>query len=131
MNNGDPTVTQASSNLAPPTLPLRPHRHAHQDTSALTSGAMGREIFFRPSRYGPEALAPLDVTVQVPGLGADQDVRLRNLSQSGLALIWPETSALPSDGDVLRGVAICVDGHIVTTVDAKVCSLQPGRIVGL
>lgn len=132
MSNGEPPATlpaAAQTTLPPPALPPRPVRHAHQDTSALTSGALGREIFFRPSRYGPEALAPLDVSVQVPGLG--HDVRLRNLSQSGLALVWPELAALPSEGDVLRGVAICVDGHVVTAVDAKVCSLQPGRIVGL
>lgn len=105
--------------------------HAHQDTSALTSGAFGREIYFRPNRYDPEALAPLDVRVLIPALGDVGEARLRNLSQSGLGVVWPTEAALPAEGGALPGVQVLVDGRPIATLDAKVVSLQPGRIVGL
>ncbi len=105
--------------------------HRHQDTSALTSGAFGREIYFRPNRYDPAALAPLDVRVQIPALGESGEATLRNLSQSGLGVIWPTEAALPPEGSALPGVRVVVDGRVVAELDAKVVSLQPGRIVGL
>ncbi|MCB9740066.1 MAG: class I SAM-dependent methyltransferase [Deltaproteobacteria bacterium] len=105
--------------------------HAHQDTSALTSGAFGREIYFRPNRYDPDALAPLDVRVLIPALGDVGEARLRNLSQSGLGVVWPTEAALPAEGGALPGVQVLVDGRPIATLDAKVVSLQPGRIVGL
>lgn len=111
--------------------PAGTNGHRHQDTSALTSGAFGREIYFRPNRYDPEALAPLDVRVQIPALGGAGEARLRNLSQSGLAVIWPTEAALPAEGSALAGVVVMVDGRPIADLDAKVVSLQPGRIVGL
>jgi extracellular factor (EF) 3-hydroxypalmitic acid methyl ester biosynthesis protein len=52
-------------------------------------GAEGREVFFRPHRYTAAELAPLAarVTVQLPS--GERDCELLDVSQNGVAMVWP------------------------------------------
>ncbi len=101
------------------------------DTSALTSNAFGRELFFRPLRHGSADLAPLQMNVRIVLRGLRRFVAFHNLSQSGVAVVWPGELELPSRDTVIDEVEVCADGQVVVAAPARVSSLQGDHIVGL
>ena len=100
------------------------------DTSALTSNAFGRELYFRPLRHGGTDLAPLQMSVRLRMQGRQQEVSFHNLSQSGVAVLWPDGIGLPSRDTVIDEVEVRADGQVVVAAPARVSSLQ-GRIVAI
>lgn len=57
-------------------------------------GATGRAVFFRPHRYCSTDLLPLRGVVTVRLAGTDHEIALRDVSQSGLAFLWPATQSV-------------------------------------
>lgn len=60
-------------------------------------GSLGREVFFRPQRYTAADLAPLRGLVTVPIAGAPRDCELVDVSQNGVAFVWPSETASPPE----------------------------------
>ena len=65
-----------------PALPLM---RSYEDID----GMEGRGVFFRPHRYTGSELSPLGVRVVVALAGGRYDCELRDVSQSGVAFVWP------------------------------------------
>jgi hypothetical protein len=83
-------------------------------------GAEGRAVFFRPHRYTAEDLAPLRGTVSFLHEGEPRECALRDVSQSGVAFVWPMDGAI-TKGQPLR-LTLRFDGHELWRGDARITS---------
>jgi hypothetical protein len=83
-------------------------------------GAQGRAVFFRPHRYTAAELAPLRCTVAVLHEGRSRECALRDVSQSGVAFVWPQDVGFRV-GQRLR-LALRVDHREVWRGDGRVSS---------
>lgn len=97
-------------------------------------GGEGREVFFRPDRISQEGLGAVGVVLSVRR-GADEvPCMLQDLSQSGVALLWPVDRAEPSPGEALDEIFLIVDGHEAYRGAGEVVGVRgaPGaRVVGV
>ena len=96
-------------------------------------GGKGREIFFRPHRYTPEHFEPLSIWLELSAGGVRYRSSLRDLSQSGLGLIWP-SSRKPKVGDILKDIKLCFDQQVAYEGGAIVSVIRQdtdGLLVGL
>ncbi len=72
-------------------------------------GGSGREIFFRPKRFGLDDLAPVRVAARVDVEDATYSAALLNISQNGASLVLPLGVQL-CDGDLIR-LTLQTDDH--------------------
>ena len=87
-------------------------------------GADGRAVFFRPERFTPVALEPLEMLARVSLDGKEaQPHRVLDVSQSGLAIEWTPGGA-PALDTVLHHVEVSLDGHAVYEGRGRVSSLR-------
>jgi extracellular factor (EF) 3-hydroxypalmitic acid methyl ester biosynthesis protein len=95
-------------------------------------GADGRSVFFRPQRYSAEDLLPLRGTVTLDAEGEQRQLPLLDVSQSGVAVAWPEALSPPRRQRL--PVLLRFDGHVAFRGEARVGSVRErdGRtMVGL
>lgn len=95
-------------------------------------GAEGRAVYFRPQRYTAEELLPLKAMVTVGHQGFVRECALHDVSQNGVAFVWPADATL-RQGAVLKGAAVRFDGHEAYRGELRVNSLRPSgdvQIVG-
>lgn len=96
-------------------------------------GAQGREVFFRPTRYRPTDLGPVRSAVEVAFEGDALACEMRDVSQNGVAFLWPEGKAPPPLGATLPSVVVTFDGHDAYRGGAVVMSVRAesgGNVVG-
>lgn len=74
-------------------------------------GAEGRAVYFRPERYSSNDFGPIDIVVSVTVGGVRTDLQLYDISQNGLAVIWPNGTSVPAVGEVLADLCVSFDGH--------------------
>jgi extracellular factor (EF) 3-hydroxypalmitic acid methyl ester biosynthesis protein len=86
-------------------------------------GASGRNIYFRPQRYGCSELRPLDAQVLVQWGGESHRCELRDLSRDGLSMAWSGPDA-PEQRSILEEIVVRLDAHSVYRGRARVCSLR-------
>ncbi len=67
--------------------------HAWRNYEDL-EGGQGREVFFRPVRFRPADLAPVEARVAITCAGETTDCRLHDVSQTGVAFEWHHASPL-------------------------------------
>lgn len=96
-------------------------------------GAQGREIFFRPPRYDSQALAAMQVELQVTRAdGLELTCGLRDVSQNGVAFTVPDVPGLEV-GTVLPRLQVRFDNHEAYDGRARVVSVRTvdgKRVVG-
>jgi len=102
--------------------------HRYEDLD----GAVGRSVFFRPERHRAEALAPLQGAVTVTLAGMNHECALVDISQNGVAVVWPEWAPVASEQRV--EAVIHFDDHVAFRGEARVGSVRArdgGVVVGL
>jgi len=72
-------------------------------------GGQGRGVFFRPQRHSAADLAPLRGVVTVSIAGASRECALLDVSQNGVAFVWPP-GVPPRPGEYLE-LLLRFDGH--------------------
>lgn len=97
-------------------------------------GGEGRGIFFRPDRISQHGLGTMHMVLTVRHDGRDVPCVLHDLSQSGVALLWPDGQPEPSPGEVLDELCLIFEGHetyrgAVEVVGVR--SVPAGRVVGV
>jgi extracellular factor (EF) 3-hydroxypalmitic acid methyl ester biosynthesis protein len=110
----------------PAAVPARVRRYEELD------GAAGRAVFFRPQRYTAADLAPLCGTVIVNVAGVLRRCAMHDVSQNGVAFIWPSTA--PVHERQRLDISLRFDAHEAFRGEAHVGSvrLQGGAtIVGV
>ena len=86
-------------------------------------GGHGREVFFRPDRYSARNLEPLGAHVLVHRRTRALECSLRDVSQSGAAVEWPD--GVPVEiGEKLERVEISFDEHRAYNGEARVGSVR-------
>src|SRR5262249_27646235 len=83
----------------------------------------GREIFFRPKRYGLSDLGSVQPVAQVVVHGRARDCRIVDVSQNGVAFRTPEGFVFRT-GDVLEQVTVTFDQHEAYRGEARVVSVR-------
>ncbi len=96
-------------------------------------GAQGREVFFRPVRYRQTDLGPVRAAVDVTLDGRVHACEMQDVSQNGVAFVWPTEATPPSLGATLPMVTITFDRHeayrgAVTVISVRDTDTQ--RVVG-
>lgn len=87
-------------------------------------GAQGREVNFRPTRYSSEQLGPVRSMVELGFHDARHACELRDVSQNGMALVWPAHLAAPRLGDTLPHVVVRFDRYEAYRGGAAVMSVR-------
>lgn len=124
---GDDRPSRAPDFVARPTSP--PVR-----TYEEMPGGEGREMHFRPDRISQEGLGALGVVLSVRRGAEEFTCALHDLSQSGVALLWPAGEPEPAPGEALDELLLIVDGHEAYRGAVEVIGVRgaPGaRVVGV
>jgi extracellular factor (EF) 3-hydroxypalmitic acid methyl ester biosynthesis protein len=88
-------------------------------------GAQGPAVRFRPERYSQVDFGPMDLTVSLSlGDGRLTPV-LCDVSQNGVAVVWPADLEVPAVGAQVSDVVIRVDNHETYRGGAVVTSVRP------
>jgi len=89
-------------------------------------GAEGRAVRFRPERYSSTDFGPMDLAVSVLAEGHRLEPELCDVSQNGIAVLWPSLFEVPAVGAALHELTVSFDGHetyrgaaVVTSVRAR------------
>lgn len=96
-------------------------------------GAQGREVFFRPMRYRPVDLGAVRASVEVTLDGATHTCTMLDVSQSGVAFLWPAGAAATEQGADLS-LVVRFDRFEAYRGAALVMSVRPdpsGTVVGV
>lgn len=101
-------------------------------------GAAGREVFFRPQRYRPADLAPVELRIRVFCAGQWAEPALVDVAQGGLAVLWPAGSRAP-EAHAAATVELAAASRLVAPAlfhrgEARVAVLrasEEGQVVGL
>ena len=130
LNSGsDVTLVTAPLRVVemPPEPPFQPPpqalRDAHLRQVEDLDGGQGREVFFRPRRYGQADLLPLAARVVLALRGEARPCAFRNLSRSGVALDLAEDPTV-TQGTPAR-LTLTFDGHEVYTGHGRVERIFP------
>jgi hypothetical protein len=92
-------------------------------------GGEGRDVFFRPVRYRPSELGPVAVTVEVTIGGQVHRPDLLDLSQNGVALVWPPRVRVQV-GTVVAELVVRFDQHEAYRGAARVSSVRRASAEG-
>jgi len=96
-------------------------------------GAEGAAVRFRPERYSHHDLGPVDPALSLVVDDAALAPRLWDISQNGLAMLWPATAAVPPVGTTLRDLVVRFEDHEAYRGSAVVTSARArddGWLVG-
>jgi extracellular factor (EF) 3-hydroxypalmitic acid methyl ester biosynthesis protein len=121
-----PTGRSLVELVSPPLTPERIRHYTELD------GGEGRGVFYRPHRFSAEDLAPLRACVTVTVAGARNDLPLQDVSQSGVAVVWPPE--LPLQRHQRLPLVVRFDNHVAFRGEARVGSIRQGdgcTVVGL
>jgi len=86
-------------------------------------GGTGRDIFFRPDRYQRSDLGPIGVAVELDLDGEMQRCELIDVSQNGLAFVWP-LGASVEVGTILGEIVVRFDQHEAYRGEARISSVR-------
>ncbi|MFO0603220.1 MAG: hypothetical protein U0324_08600 [Polyangiales bacterium] len=114
--------------LTPPPLIPSPGKNYEE-----LDGAQGREVFFRPVRYRPTDLGNVRTAVEVLIDGKPHACEMQDVSQNGVAFVWPQAASPPTLGASLSGLAISFDHHEAYRGSATVISVRDAggeKVVG-
>jgi extracellular factor (EF) 3-hydroxypalmitic acid methyl ester biosynthesis protein len=75
-------------------------------------GAQGREVFFRPNRYRPANFPGMMVEVRVRSKDGEHSCIVLDVSQSGVAFVWPDGLNRPLAHDHIESLAVTFDKHV-------------------
>ncbi len=114
----DPLLVTMSNDR--PTQP--PPVTAYEDLE----GAQGREVFFRPMRYRPADLTPVRAVVELSVQDTPYVCDLQDVSQNGLAFLWPHRAPPPPLESFLPVLCLRFDGHTAYRGGAKIISVREG-----
>jgi len=92
------------------------------DYEALKGGS-GRDIYFRPDRYQPAELGPVGVAVELEVAAERQRCELIDVSQNGVAFLWPEGAAVEL-GTILSEIVVKFDQHEAYRGSARISSVR-------
>lgn len=88
-------------------------------------GGQGRAVHFRPQRFRPTDLAPIEVAAQIFVAGRSVDVEVANVSPNGASLVLPQD--LPFlEGDFAR-LTLRADGHDAYSGEIRVQWTRSGE----
>jgi SAM-dependent methyltransferase len=90
-------------------------------------GAQGRQVFFRPQRYGRSDLGAVRPEVRATtAAGESVDLELVDVSQNGVAVEWP--AAVPVGlGAILPMLSVSFDEHEAYRGEARVGSIRDAQ----
>ncbi len=126
---GDPSPQNGSSRRR---SPKPSNGSARVRTYEELDGAEGRAVFFRPHRYTAADLAPLRGIVTVAIAGEMRECALRDVSQNGVAFVWP--AEVPVQRGQRLQVVLRLDAHEAFRGEAYVGSVREqggATIVGI
>lgn len=92
------------------------------DYEALKGGS-GRDIYFRPDRYQRSELGPIGIAVELTLDDQRQRCELVDVSQNGIAFLWPLGTSVEV-GTVLSEIVITFDDHEAYRGEARVSSVR-------
>lgn len=86
-------------------------------------GGSGRDIYFRPDRYQRSDLGPIGVAVEVQLDEQRERCELIDVSQNGVAFVWPP--GVPVEvGTILGEIVVVFDDHEAYRGEARVSSVR-------
>lgn len=74
-------------------------------------GAQGREVFFRPTRYRPTDLGSVRASVEFEFDAHTYACEMQDVSQNGVAFLWPANLPPPTQGATLSPLVVRFDRH--------------------
>ena len=92
------------------------------DYAALKGGS-GRDIYFRPDRYQRSELGPIGLTVEITFAEQRGHCELVDVSQNGVAFVWPFGMGVEV-GTILSEIVIKFDDHEAYRGEARVSSVR-------
>jgi extracellular factor (EF) 3-hydroxypalmitic acid methyl ester biosynthesis protein len=92
------------------------------DYEAL-KGGIGRDIYFRPDRYQRSELGPIGIAVELTYGDQRERCELVDVSQSGVAFVWPFGTGVEV-GTVLGEIVVKFDDHEAYRGEARVSSVR-------
>ena len=92
------------------------------DYEALKGGS-GRDIYFRPDRYQRSELGPIGLTVEITFAEQREHCELVDVSQNGVAFVWPFGMGVEV-GTILSEIVIKFDDHEAYRGEARVSSVR-------
>jgi hypothetical protein len=123
----------AASSTSPPRV-----RPAETGTGGYEErrGGEGRQVFFRPERYGADAFGLVQPVLRVVAVEGREpfECRLHDVSQNGVALHWERPEAPPAPGALFPRVTVSFGGYTAYDGAATVSSVrgdEAPRLVGL
>jgi SAM-dependent methyltransferase len=117
-----PPSTDAPDSVPPSPTPPSSGSVAIADYVDL-DGGQGRDVFFRPDRYQRSDLGPVGAVVEVVRGDKTERCELHDVSQNGLAFVWPRD--LPVEiGMVLDRIVVRFDAHEAYSGEARVSSVR-------
>lgn len=90
--------------------PSPPSPAAGRDYEDLVGGA-GKEVYFRPRRYRPEEFGQVRSQIDLVFDGKGYRCDLHDVSQNGVAFVWPAELTAPTTGAILPSLTISFDDH--------------------
>lgn len=108
--------------------PKRDDERAASRAVEHLTGAEGREVFFRPERYGADAFGLVQPVVHVTDGEGDAaatfECRLHDVSQNGVAFRWERGTTPPTVGMTLPRLRVAFDGHVAYDGSARISSVR-------
>jgi extracellular factor (EF) 3-hydroxypalmitic acid methyl ester biosynthesis protein len=86
-------------------------------------GGIGRDIYFRPDRYQRSELGPIGIAVELTIDDERQRCELVDVSQNGVAFVWPLGSSIEV-GTILSEIIVKFDDHEAYRGEARVSSVR-------
>lgn len=86
-------------------------------------GGTGRDIYFRPDRYQRAELGPIGIAVELTLEDERQRCELVDVSQNGVAFVWPLGTSVEV-GTILEEIVVRFDDHEAFRGEARVSSVR-------
>jgi extracellular factor (EF) 3-hydroxypalmitic acid methyl ester biosynthesis protein len=121
--------TQSAEIRVPSDAPASGQRQAFTTSTGTVAdyealkGGSGRDVYFRPDRYQRSELGPVGVAVELELAGERQRCELIDVSQNGVAFLWPDTVSVEL-GMILSEIVVKFDQHEAYRGEARVSSVR-------
>jgi hypothetical protein len=86
-------------------------------------GSSGRDVYFRPDRYQRAELGPVGVAVELELDGERHRSELIDVSQNGVAFVWPVRSPVEV-GSIIGEIVVMFDQHEAYRGEARISSVR-------
>jgi len=119
----EPRTGRRTSSSLPPDPASVPPISGEVGHYESLKGTSGRDVYFRPDRIQRAELGSIGVAVELDASGARHRCELVDVSQNGVAFVWP-LDEHPEVGTVFEELTVRFDDHEAYQGEARVSSVR-------